>query len=153
MKNVIRGIARGAATIIAAVSALAVPGVAHADGPIPEPYIAGCPDSGYPVPGNPSQSCTSMTNGALFHGKHHPDSTRTRIYSQYKKTSGSAITARLGYNYAGTNHWGDWFTQSAGTTKTKDWYTYDYDFWCNNTVGLLNVSGQGTFQTPISRCA
>ncbi|MER5212325.1 hypothetical protein ABT063_17500 [Streptomyces sp. NPDC002838] len=151
MRNLLRSAVTGATL----VSAMATMGVASADDGSSTGDVsiltAGCPSSGYPNPGNPSESCTSMSNGALFHRKFHPNASVTRVESKYVKVSGSAITAKLGYNYSGTNYWGSTFTQSSGTTKTKTW-DRSYNFWCNTTVGLLNVTGQGSFQTPISRC-
>jgi hypothetical protein len=113
---------------------------------------AGCPSSGYPTPGDPSASCTSMDNGALFHTKFHPDASKTRIQSSYVKTGGGSITAKLGYNYSGTNHYSASFTQRSGTTVKRHWDRNDYNFWCKTTIGLLSVNGQGSFQTPISHC-
>lgn len=69
----------------------------------------------------------------------------------YEKTGGGTITAKLGFNYAGTNTWGSTFTQSAGTTKSASWTRY-WSTDCYSTVGLLSVTGQGTFQTPAGTC-
>ncbi|MCM1973363.1 MULTISPECIES: hypothetical protein [Streptomyces] len=112
---------------------------------------AGCPRSGYPTPGDPGLSCTSLSNGALFHTKYHPDANKTRIKSYYIKTGGGAITAKLGYSYNGTSHYSGSFTQKAGTTKSRTWDRNDYNFWCRTTIGLLKVGGD-SYQTPISHC-
>ncbi|GAA1012706.1 MULTISPECIES: hypothetical protein [unclassified Streptomyces] len=69
-----------------------------------------------------------------------------------KKRSGGTIRARFGYSYHNSTHYGSWFTQSAGTTKSAQWKNvYIND--CQNLVGFLNVDGQGTFyNAPVTGC-
>ncbi|MER5276209.1 hypothetical protein ABT025_10690 [Streptomyces sp. NPDC002809] len=109
---------------------------------------AGCPGDGNFGYGS---VCTSLSSGAVFHSKTVNGSGNTVITTRYKKTSGSSITAKLGYTYAGTTYWGSTFTQSSGTEKTKTWTRTGDVFKCRATVGIMNVSGQGNFQTPVSQ--
>ncbi|MFG2398446.1 hypothetical protein [Streptomyces lydicus] len=108
---------------------------------------ADCPGDGHTGGGN---TCTSLSSGAVFHTK--TLGANVTITTSYTKDSGGAITAKLGYSYKGTSHWGGQFSQSAGTTKYKSWTSYDSDFRCAPTIGLLQVNGQGTFQTPVATC-
>ncbi|MEU9489451.1 hypothetical protein AB0D83_38460 [Streptomyces decoyicus] len=108
---------------------------------------ADCPGDGHTGGGN---TCTSLSSGAVFHEK--VLGANVTITTSYTKESGGAIKAKLGYSYKGTSHWGGQFSQSAGTTKYKSWTNYDSSFRCAPTIGLLQVSGQGTFQTPVATC-
>ncbi|MFK4064529.1 hypothetical protein [Streptomyces sp. NPDC029674] len=121
---------------------------AAADGPVML-RSAGCPGDGYS--GSANSRCTSLTSGALFHSKYHPNANNGAIRTWYKKTGGSAITVKLGYNKGGTTHYGAAVRQTSGTTKSKTWTT-SYDGICSSTVGIMSVSGQGTFQTPSAHC-
>ena len=148
MKNVIGKAFATSAFAVAAIAGTAMPASA-ATASVQE---AGCPSSGYPTPGNPSGSCTSLSNGAVFHGKGHPDASHTRIYTTYKKTGGSTISAKLGYIFSGSYKWSPYYSIASGNTKSYHWDTLDYDFWCQTTVGVMSVSGGSAYQTPISHC-
>ncbi|GHE81362.1 hypothetical protein GCM10018785_56700 [Streptomyces longispororuber] len=110
---------------------------------------AGCPHDGR---FGPNSVCTSLSGGAVFHSKYHPDATRTGIKTSYKKSSGSAVTNKLGYTYKGTTHWGAYGSQKKGTTRSKTWTRTDYDFVCSSTVGIMHVKGEGSYQTPVASC-
>ncbi|WP_274912103.1 hypothetical protein [Streptomyces sp. WZ-12] len=105
-------------------------------------YAAGCPGDGHLTR---NHTCTSLSSGALFHQKYTNDKAST----SYKKTGGSSISARLGFNRAGTTKWSSWFSQGGGTTKSYSWSGVTY---CSSTVGLLEVKGQQTYQTPLANC-
>ncbi|MEU6125983.1 hypothetical protein [Streptomyces sp. NPDC047123] len=123
-------------------------GSVTSDGPVLL-RAAGCPGDGYN--GGPNSRCTSLTSGALFHSKYHPNATSGAIKTWYKKTGGGAITVKLGYTKGSTTHYGAAVKQSSGTTKSKSWTT-SYDGICSSTVGIMSVSGQGIFQTPSAHC-
>lgn len=138
-------IARVAAVAGMALTSIAVTTAAHAQEAHPRAAVAlaaGCPGDGQI---DRNYTCTSLSSGALFHRKYTNDKAST----WYVKTSGGTISARLGYNRGGVNHFGGTFSQSSGTTKTSSWNGVTY---CSATVGLLNVSGQQTFQTPLASC-
>ncbi|MYT33092.1 hypothetical protein GTY73_30925 [Streptomyces sp. SID8354] len=120
--------------------------LAHAESPSSTgkavAYAAGCPGDGRIAR---NHSCSSLSSGALFHQKFTNDKAST----SYKKTGGSSISARLGFNRAGTTKWSGWFSQGSGTTKSYSWSGVTY---CSSTVGLLEVKGQQTFQTPLASC-
>lgn len=103
---------------------------------------ASCPDDGRL---ERNYTCTSLGSGELFHRKY----TNNKASTWYKKTEGSSITARVGYSVNGTDHWGGWFSQSSGTTKSGNWSGVSY---CSSSVGMLHVKGQQTFQTPPADC-
>ncbi|AZM51221.1 hypothetical protein DMA15_00325 [Streptomyces sp. WAC 01529] len=113
------------------------------------PLAAGCPHDGYG--GGPNSRCTSLSGGALYHSKYHPDRNNGAIKTWYKKTSGSTVTVKLGYTKGSTTHYGAAVKQKSGTTKSKTWKT-GYDDICSSTVGIMSVSGQGIFQTPSAHC-
>lgn len=139
---------RSIAVTVMAIAALNAT-TAHAATP-PRPagvQAADCPGDGHSGGGN---TCTSLSSGAVFHTK--TLGANVTITTSYTKESGSAIKARLAYSYKGTSYWGGWFSQSAGTTKYKSWTNYDSSFRCAPTIGLLQVNGQGTFQTPVATC-
>ncbi|MBB1245844.1 hypothetical protein GL263_20135 [Streptomyces durbertensis] len=103
---------------------------------------AGCPNNGrigY------NYRCTTLAGGELYHRKYTNDIAGT----WYKKKSGRAIEARLGMTWKGKNHYGSWFTQSSGTTK--DWSMKSVTY-CTDSVGLMQVKGQQTYQTPMANC-
>ncbi|MEV0749824.1 hypothetical protein AB0I75_32230 [Streptomyces sp. NPDC050273] len=110
---------------------------------------AGCPSDGWY--GGVNSRCTSLSSGALFHQKWHPTSGTGEIKTWYVKSSGSAISMKLGYVQGGTTHYGSTVSQVSGTTKTKTWST-SYDNVCSATTGVMSVSGQGLFQTPSAHC-
>ncbi|MCB5170468.1 hypothetical protein LG634_37470 [Streptomyces bambusae] len=94
-------------------------------------------------------SCTSLSNGKLT--IFLATGTVANYLSPsvtYQKTGGSAVTVRLGYAYNGSDHWGSWYTQSAGTTKNKTWSNAYYISGCRSAVGLLDAANQQQFQTP-----
>ncbi|MCZ1005922.1 hypothetical protein [Streptomyces lydicus] len=91
-------------------------------------------------------TCSSLSSGELYHQKY----TNNRASTRYKKTGGSSITARVGFNRAGSTSWSGWFSQSSGTTKTGNWNNISY---CSSTVALLQVPGQQTFQMPLADCS
>ncbi|MFJ4011240.1 hypothetical protein [Streptomyces sp. NPDC090026] len=148
MKHALAKALAASSLAVATIAGTAMPASAAASGV----QAAGCPSSGYPTPGNPGVSCTSLSNGAVFHGKYHPDASRTRTYTKYTKTGGSTISAKLGYIYKGNYKWSPYYSIASGTSKTYSWNTLDYDFWCATTVGVMSVSGGTSYQTPISRC-
>ncbi|MYT33089.1 MULTISPECIES: hypothetical protein [unclassified Streptomyces] len=151
MRNSATKAARSAVVVALAVTAMGTTTAAHAattpSTGSPTLYAAGCPGDGRPGGGN---ACTSLSSGAVFHSKIL--GANVRIETSYKKVSGGKITGQLGYSNRGTNHWGSTFTQSAGTTKTSTWTSYDSSFRCAPTVGMLKVNGQSTFQTPVASC-
>lgn len=103
---------------------------------------AGCPGDGHI---SRNYTCTSLSGGALFHQKYINDKAAT----WYVKTSGSKITARLGFTKSGNSRWGTTFSQSSGTTKRTTWSGVTY---CSSTVGLMSVNGQQVYQTPLATC-
>jgi len=149
LKNVI---GKAFATSVFAVAAIAGTGM-PASAATAGVQEAGCPSSGYPTPGNPSGSCTSLDNGAVFHRKGHPDASHTRVYTTYKKTGGSTISAKLGYVFSGSYKWSPYYSIASGNTKSYHWDILDYDFWCQTTVGVMSVSGGSAYQTRPSRTA
>ncbi|WP_382466501.1 hypothetical protein ACFIN9_40915 [Streptomyces noursei] len=104
---------------------------------------ASCPGDGHL---STNYTCTSLSSGELYHRKY----TNNQASTWYTKTSGSGITARVGYNRSGSTQWSGWFSQSSGTTKTGNWANVTY---CSGTVGLLQVEGQQTFQTHLTACS
>ncbi|WP_405589972.1 hypothetical protein [Streptomyces sp. NBC_01190] len=104
------------------------------------PATAGCPSDGQL---DTNYVCTSLSSGGLFHRKY----TNDVISTWYTKTSGSAITLKLGFTAGGTTRWTGSVTESSGQTKTGTW-TGTGVAYCTLTVGIISVSGQGQFQTP-----
>ncbi|MFB7636688.1 hypothetical protein ACFC0M_37885 [Streptomyces sp. NPDC056149] len=150
MRNSVTKATRSIAVAALALTALGTTTSAHAASALsanaPTLYAAGCPGDGK-INGN---TCTSLSSGAVFHSK--VLGANVTITTSYKKVSGGKITAQLGYSHRGTYHYGGTFTQSAGTTKSSSWTSYDSGFRCAPTIGLLKVNGQGTFQTPVASC-
>ena len=72
---------------------------------------------------------------------------RLNVVVSYRKDSGSSINARFGYSYSGTNHWAGYFNQSSGT-KRATWTNAYVQSTCKSAVGMMQVTGQQTFQTP-----
>ncbi|MEU6166256.1 hypothetical protein [Streptomyces tanashiensis] len=151
MKSLIAKSLATGAFAVAAIAGTTMPASAATTGEVGV-QEAGCPSSGYPTPGMPMGSCTSLTNGAVFHGKYHPDATHTRTYTSYTKTGGSTVSAKLGYIYKGAYKWSAYYSIASGTTKRVTWDTIDYDFYCDSTIGVMSVSGGSTYQTPVTHC-
>ncbi|MFJ3977533.1 hypothetical protein [Streptomyces sp. NPDC090021] len=95
-------------------------------------------------------SCTSLSNGTLsiFLSSSSTIDNTLSIVVSYKKTGGGTVSARFGRTYNGSNAWGGWFNQSSGTTKSTTWTNGYSVSGCKSAVGLMEVSGQQTFQTP-----
>lgn len=94
-------------------------------------------------------TCTSLSNGLLCA---RILNSRTTVTVWYYKTGGATISARLGWDASGVDHWdAGSFTETKGQTKTYAWNNLNLG--CTSIVGFLVVSGQGRFQTPsISDC-
>ncbi|MBY8884972.1 hypothetical protein K7472_08935 [Streptomyces sp. PTM05] len=93
-------------------------------------------------------SCTSLSNGTLYVSVFDAGSRPSEIQDQYVKTGGGTITARFEYNDGSSIHYDNGaFSQGSGQTKTFEWKN-QYPASCAPIVGILSVSGQGTFQTP-----
>ncbi|WP_328837041.1 hypothetical protein [Streptomyces europaeiscabiei] len=141
-----------AATTVAAALSAAPPAIAADSAPkSPTAALAvpHCDSAGYTASGDPRQRCTSLDNGKLFHSK-QGGSTTTPIFTQYYKTGGSRITAKLGYSMSGSTHWGASVSISSGGSSKKTWNPAG-DRECLNSVGLLSYAG-GSFQTPATHC-
>lgn len=94
-------------------------------------------------------SCTQLSSGELtiFLSSASTADNRLNVVVSYRKDSGSSINARFGYSYSGTNHWAGYFNQSSGTKRTT-WNNAYVQNTCKSAVGMLQVTGQQTFQTP-----
>ncbi|MFI1200677.1 hypothetical protein ACH4VR_14705 [Streptomyces sp. NPDC020883] len=142
VKKLVRATAMTGVTLMA----MGTSPLAHAESPSNTgkavAYAAECPGDGRIAR---NHTCTSLSSGALFHQKFTNDKAST----SYKKTGGSGISARLGFNRAGVTKWSGWFSQGGGTTKSNSWSGVTY---CASTVGLLEVKGQQTYQTPLASC-
>ncbi|WP_338781149.1 hypothetical protein [Streptomyces sp. DG1A-41] len=107
-----------------------------------------CDSAGYTASNDPTERCTSLSNGILYHKK--TNSAPTNIYTTYSKTGGSKTSVKLGYSMRGDTHYSASISISSGQTKQKSWkLTGDYG--CYNSTGLLKYSG-GTYQTPAAHC-
>lgn len=97
-----------------------------------------------------TSSCTQLSSGELtiFLSSAATADNRLNVVVSYRKDSGSAINARFGYQYAGSNHWAGYFNQSAGTTKRSTWTNAYVHSTCKSAIGMMQVTGQQTFQTP-----
>lgn len=95
-------------------------------------------------------SCTDLSSGRLtiFLSSAATADNRLNVVVSYQKNSGSAINARFGYSYSGANHWAGYFNQSSGTTKRSTWTNAYVQSTCKSAVGMMQVTGQQTFQTP-----
>lgn len=97
----------------------------------------------------PQGSCTTLSNGMLWISLPLDPVSNYDVRVSYRKDSGSTITARFGWQYGGgAPNWAGNFNQSAGTTKGTTWNRVYPESSCTSAVGLLNVIGQQTFQTP-----
>ncbi|MDQ0986171.1 hypothetical protein [Streptomyces sp. V2I9] len=96
------------------------------------------------------ESCTTLSSGRLsiFLSQASTVENRLNVVVSYRKDSGSSINARFGYSYSGSNHWAGYFNQSAGTTKRSTWTNAYVHSTCKSAVGMMQVTGQQTFQTP-----
>ncbi|MFD3657703.1 hypothetical protein [Streptomyces sp. NPDC058620] len=142
--------ARSAVVAGLMVGAMGATGSASASTSAPSGDVSiqeSCPGSGQLGYG---RVCTTLSSGRLFHDKTQ-GSGDVSVRTWYEKSSGGAISAKLGFNYAGSTSWGSQFSQSAGTTKSATW-SRAWSSDCYSTNGLLAVSGQGTFQTPSGTC-
>ncbi|WP_073817117.1 hypothetical protein [Kitasatospora sp. CB01950] len=151
---------RLAATTAAAVSVLALSGAttaaSAADQPgqligsasvaVTEPAAKGVQEAGGNC--NYEVSCTKLSNGTLYVGVYQGTNFGNDIHDTFEKTGGGTITARFAYNAGhGTLYDQGAFTQSAGQTKYFRWQNQTIDY-CAQVVGILDVTGQGSFQTP-----
>ncbi|MFE6940180.1 hypothetical protein [Streptomyces chartreusis] len=107
-----------------------------------------CDSSGYTATSSPTDRCSKLSNGILYHKK--TNSSPTVISTQYSKTGGSKVSVRLGYSMSGSTTYSTYSSISAGQTVTKSWRKTG-DYGCYNSTGILNYSG-GTFQTPAAHC-
>ncbi|MDT0616088.1 hypothetical protein [Streptomyces lancefieldiae] len=107
-----------------------------------------CSSSGYTASGLPTERCTSLSNGIVYHKKDYNNP--TRMYTTYSKTGGSSVSVRLGYSMSGSTTYSGYFTISSGQTVQKSW-SKNGAYMCYNSTGVLNYSG-GTFQTPTAHC-
>ncbi|MFF2732837.1 hypothetical protein ACFVS9_33665 [Streptomyces sp. NPDC058008] len=144
-------IVRSAAVAGLTLAAMGGTGAAQASTSAPSGDVSiqeSCPSSGQVGYG---RVCTSLSSGRLFHDKTQGSGPVT-VRTWYEKNSGgSSISAKLGFNYAGTTTWGSTFTQSPGTTKSASW-SRNWSTDCYSTIGMMSVTGQGTFQTPSGTC-
>ncbi|MFJ9982835.1 hypothetical protein ACIQUD_02060 [Streptomyces globisporus] len=132
------------------LAAIAGGGVAQASTSAPSGDVStqeSCPSSGQIGYG---RVCTTLSSGRLFHDKTQ-GSGPVNVRTWYEKSSGGTISAKLGFNYAGTTTWGSTFSQASGTTKSASW-ARNWASDCYSTIGMLSVTGQGTFQTPSGTC-
>ncbi|MGW5419611.1 hypothetical protein [Streptomyces sp. NPDC003943] len=98
-------------------------------------------------------SRTTLSNGYLDTNLTRGyDTNHWNVNDYYYKSGGGTIYAQFGYSYHSSNHYGSWFYQSAGAGKSATWKdVYIAD--CQNLVGFMNVSGQGTFyNAPVTAC-
>jgi hypothetical protein len=105
-----------------------------------------CDSSGHTVTGLPTERCTSLSNGILAVSQN----SNGLVSTEYYKSGGSTISAKLGYSRSGTSHYGSAVSIAVGATKRATWSLGASTF-CTSTVGLLSYSG-GTYQTPASHC-
>ncbi|MFI1761787.1 hypothetical protein ACH41H_06950 [Streptomyces sp. NPDC020800] len=97
-------------------------------------------------------SRTKLSNGYLYTQlSSGSDSTHMNVKDWYNKDGGGTIRARFAYSYHNNTHYGAWFSQSGGT-KAAQWSNVSIPD-CQNVVGFLDVSGQGTFyNAPVTGC-
>lgn len=105
-----------------------------------------CSSSGYTVTSEPMERCTKLSNGILA----VKQSSSGVVATEYYKSGGSTISAKLGYSRGGNSHYGSYISISSGSTKRQTW-SLSASSYCTSTYGLLSYSG-GTFQTPSSHC-
>ncbi|MBQ0987689.1 hypothetical protein KBZ10_24855 [Streptomyces sp. F63] len=144
MNKAFSNTARLAAATGFAIAALGATTTAHAETRAPAGEVGvqtSCPSSGSI---DRAYVCTSLSSGVLFHRKYTNDVAST----WYSKDSGGRISARLGYDGAGSK-WTGYYTILSGQKKTGSWSGVAY---CNSTIGKMQVKGQQTFQTPLANC-
>lgn len=107
-----------------------------------------CSSSGYTSSGLPTERCTSLSNGVVYHKKDYNNP--TSIYTTYSKTGGSSVSVRLGYSMSGSTTYSGYFSIGSGQTVQKSW-SKSGAYMCYSSTGVLNYSG-GTFQTPSAHC-
>ncbi|WP_158810499.1 hypothetical protein [Streptomyces leeuwenhoekii] len=107
-----------------------------------------CSSSGYTSSGLPTERCTSLSNGIVYHKKDYNNP--TSIYTTYSKTGGSSVSVRLGYSVSGSTTYSGYFSIGSGQTVQKSW-SKSGAYMCYKSTGVLNYSG-GTFQTPSAHC-
>lgn len=108
-----------------------------------------CDSSGYTVINQPTERCTSLSNGIL--GVHQAsDGGVTVVSAEYYKSGGSTISAKLGYSRSGVAHYAGAVSISVGQTKRSTW-SLGASAYCSSMIGLLSYSG-GAYQTPASHC-
>ncbi|MFB7309929.1 hypothetical protein [Streptomyces sp. NPDC056192] len=135
---------RNSIATIAAVSALAlVPllggaATATAESSGEVGVLSDCPSDGYITRWD---RCTTLSNGIIIV---NTDTNGDYIKTQYHKTGGSTVTAKLGYLRSGTNHWATSRSMSAGMWYENSW---SVSASCSVVNGLL-YSGGTTYQTP-----
>ncbi|MFF5720276.1 hypothetical protein [Streptomyces buecherae] len=96
--------------------------------------------------GSDRVKCTSMSNGQLCISL---NTSPSRIEVFYTKKGGSAIKARLGFRSSSTSY-GPWKTINTGERANSTW---NMSYPCGRKyVGLIQVSGQKTFETPAATC-
>ncbi|MEV6699264.1 hypothetical protein AB0M68_19120 [Streptomyces sp. NPDC051453] len=105
-----------------------------------------CDSSGYTSIGEPTERCTSLSNGILAV---HQGSSGV-VGTSYYKSGGSTISAKLGYSRSGTSHYASSVSIGSGQTKSATW-SLGSGAYCSSITGLLSYSG-GTYQTPSSHC-
>ncbi|GGV97306.1 hypothetical protein GCM10015535_68470 [Streptomyces gelaticus] len=94
-------IVRSAAVAGLTVAAMGGTGAAQASTSAPSGDVSvqeACPDNGQIGYG---RVCTTLSSGRLFHDKTQA-SGPVNVKTWYEKSSGGTITAKLGFNYAGT---------------------------------------------------
>ncbi|MER5706624.1 hypothetical protein [Streptomyces sp. NPDC002122] len=110
-----------------------------------------CSSSGYTEGGFPNLRCTKLSNGVVSHGQRDTFPTVT-LSTSYYKSGGSTVSVRLGYTQAGTTVYSSYFNISSSQTVTKSWTRNHKDYWCYNSVGILQQSGGTSYQTPAAHC-
>ncbi|MDI5966855.1 hypothetical protein POF50_031745 [Streptomyces sp. SL13] len=138
MRSTVRnGVALFAAAIIPVI---AVPAQADAatSGAMKPSGILSCPGDGEITA---FDRCTTLSNGILL-----INNGETAAHVEYDKTGGSSISARLGYESGGTNHYASYETM----TTSGEIYQEDFSFSanCSTHEGLLNQSTGSLFTTP-----
>lgn len=87
--------------------------------------------------------CSSLSNGVLF-----ISTTRTGNYVMvsYYRASGGALTARLGWERSGVNHW--WAYRNMSTVPLHYDEQAGITASCSPIIGKLLTSGGSTYATP-----
>ncbi|WP_125934535.1 hypothetical protein [Streptomyces sp. WAC 06738] len=95
------------------------------------------------------ERCKVLSNGKLcVRLLEEPE----RIQVFYQKVSGSKITARLGLKTeTSRTRWDEWHSVAAGDILSQVWKS-SWGCFAEGWVGVLQVEGVGTFQTPPTSC-